>query len=889
MNDYYQKPYDYRENEHQELFYEKADLTKEFEVNIPSPLIKLGYSFYILVKTDDLKSLDEISELKIDLDGLREDHEVMMLEEAVLNETVIPSSIDGYSWRLLCTFPLSRGNGPLKITGFPKNIEPVTLLITTWKRFVHSGEADKYVISQKDPKWAPSGMPLGGIGGGRIEICRDGRFRNFTMNNNQDAPIEDMFGVKGIYLSLESGNKKYDIATTAINEGHLTANDLSFTPDFPRASLSSKELGVKITLQGMFTPHNLKVSSIPGFIVKWELKNNTAGELNTKATLGWSNLIGLSGGVAEVESHIGYGDGFYHFFNDPTGRKETEIDTDTYSGISFTGTPDHLLGRGEHIIAVKKENAVSINLDINNELHRANITAEINIAAGEEKEIVMFVVTAMPNYVDTFGVNRGQYWQNNFNNAAEMVKYLTDNYASILNNGNELSVLLSDTSLPYWLRRRLTNCNYPLVTNSLFYKDGRFSINEGPTEMGGCMGTIDQRLGSHPTTQNFFPALNDKELTEFADIQGDNGGIRHDLGAGNLEQTKGDTHWPDLTCSFIIQTAKHAFLTGDEEFSRRMYTHAKKALLRHGIWADEGHGVAQVGDKLGTSYDGYHYIGTTGYMATLWIAALKIMKVWGGKVSDTSLFEQIDNWVNLAKERLIADLWNGEYFIAYGNDKGVRKESCHAGQIAGEYFSKMLSGENVLDEDMLLSISNALLKYNSSSNFIVPPDEVDPKTLEAAASFSWLPYIEAFMLSNLACLKRQEIIPVWEKMMTVVDRDGVGSNDTRLMYRPHKGEPSWGAAYMTAPAGWLVYEALLGFSYFKSSGELNLSPVKMNKKDIFAIIHPLFWALATENNDGSFTVNIKKIFAENILVKTINGISIEPIELSVGVNFTVQK
>ena len=887
MNNYNTR-YDYRENEHQELFYEKANLGQPFEVNIPSPLVQLDYSFYVLVKNEELALLESITDLKIDLDGLREDHEILPLESREKGNAIIPSSIAGYSWRLLCTFPLSRGNGPLQITGFPKELTSVTLLITTWKRFVESGEAGRYLIAKRDPKWGANGMPLGGIGGGRIEICRDGRFRNFSMNNNQDAPIKDVMGVDGMYLSAILNDKRYDLATTPINEGASATDDLAFTPDFPRAYLNSEKLGINVTLQGTFTPHDLKTSSIPAFLLKCSVTNKSNETLNAELKLGWSNLIGLSGGVAERESNIGYGDGFYHFFNDPAGKKETESENKRYHGVSFTGTPDNLLGKGEHIIAVKKDVDIKTSANIDAIRHHAEIVAKITLAAGETKEVSMLVVTAMPNFVDTYMVNRHQYWLNNFNNAAEMAAHLCDNFDTIMKKGNGLSELLAKTTLPAWLKRRLTNCNYPLVTSSLFYKDGRFSINEGPTEMGGCMGTIDQRLGSHPTTQSFFPSLNAQELTQWADIQSDIGGIQHDLGAGHLEQKKGESTWPDLTCSFIIQTAKHANLMGDTDFSAKMYPHAKKALQRHGIWADEGHGVAQVGEGLGTSYDGYHYIGTTGYMATLWLAALKIMSVWSKKMGDSSLDADIERWTKLAKERLMADLWNGKHFISYAKDGGVRKESCHGGQMAGQYFAHLLTDENILDEKILNSTADSLLEYNCNDNFMVPPDEVDPETMEAAASFSWLPYIEAFMLTNLANLKRAEILPVWEKMMEVVDRDGVGSNDTRLMYRPHKGEPSWGATYMTSPASWLVYDSFLGFAYFKEAGELKLDPMNFIEGDnSYAIIHPLFWAIATKN-DNKLNIEVTKVFGNNLTVNSVNGnLLVQPIELKENTSFDI--
>jgi hypothetical protein len=427
-----------------------------------------------------------------------------------------------------------------------------------------------------------------------------------------------------------------------------------------------------------------------------------------------------------------------------------------------------------------------------------------------------------------------------------------------------LAVLLDDSSLPDWLRRRLSNCTYPLVTNSVHYRDGRFSVNEGPTEMAGCYGTIDQRLGAHAATQLLFPDLNAKELSEFAAIQGPQGGIQHDLGGGHLERTSAEHSWPDLSCSFIIQTARHAWSTGDRSFDSDLWPRARRALLRHALWADEGKGVAQVGKGLGTSYDSYHYIGTTGYIGTLWLATLAVAEKWAWRKGDKDLLVKIPIWREAAVKRLETDLWNGAYYIAYGDQQGTKRETSHAGQLAGQMFARVLAGTDVLPKERIRSCINAMLTLNGGRRYALPPDECSPDGKEVSA-FGWLPYIEAFMLTACATEDSTRVWPIWKRIVRIMD-DDTHPCDTRLMYRVAQGEPSWGAYYMTAPASWLVYEALLDFFYSPAEGVFRLGTAVPGR---YPLVHPLFWGTAQVSADGRVTLAVLRVFGGESLKVTM--------------------
>lgn len=852
--------YDLRENEHQELFHVGVDPHQPIAVSIPSPLGRLGYYVFARVPRDTAPMLDSVT-ARVDIGGLREEHFDVAPGEGV-EQAVLPSKAPGMVWRCLFRMMVSRGDGTLKLQNWPAASTRVDLLICTWPRFVEEGMADDWIAAQADPLWAPSGVPLGGIGCGRVELCRDGRFRNFSLNNNQDAHLEHPNGLPGAYLAVSKDARTVDIASRPIVEGHGACSALTFTARFPTATLQAvnalPSLDVTVTATGPVCPHNLRRSSMPGFIVRWKLTNTGATPQTVSCRMGWPNVIGVGGCIAAAESGIGYGDGYYHHWDDPTGRQESLTDEPGWAAVRYAGTPANLAAAGEHLLGVQR--SAGVRTDASAGRGQGEVVAEVNLPAGGSATITMAVVAAMPHWVDSQGTDRGHYWQNHFADGSAILRTLLAESEAILRDAGALATLFAGSTLPVWLQSRLVNCNYPLVTNSVFYRDGRFSVNEGPTEMAGCYGTIDQRLAAHPATQLLFPRLNETELNSFAAIQHANGGIHHDLGTGHLERGPGEMAWPDLTCSFIIQTARHAWSTGDATFEAAMWPRAKRALLRHAEWAEAGHGVAQVGEGLGTSYDGYHYFGTTGYMATLWLAALAVVEAWAHRQGDRTLDADIGRWRAAAVARLDSDLWNGKHYIAYAKAGGVRRETCHAGQLAGQVFARLLTGTDVLDVTRLHACADALLTLNGNPRSVMAPDEAKADG-SPATEFCWLPYVEGFMLAPLATLGETRLWPLWERMMAVVEGHGAHPCDTRLMYRPN-GDLSWGTTYMTAPASWLVYDAWMDFFYDPQQRRLRLS---VRAPGRYPVIHPLFWGMA-EVTDRNTTLRIERIFTERPLV-----------------------
>lgn len=855
----------YLESEHQELFYPRSDLRVPLDLHVPSALGPLGYYVFLRIPPEMRPSLSGLR-LRVRLRGLRPTNVEAGQGDGLTEPPPSYPSFDGRIWWAPMRVPMARGDGTATFSGVPSHLPLTDILFCTWLRFVASGQADAWLEVQKDPLWAPSGVPLGGLGTGRVDICRDGRFRHFTGHNNQDMPIDHPDGLDGAWLSLRCGSDERLLASRPM-AGFSPCSRLEFEAAFPRATLRAPDVfpsvDATVTLSGCLKPRDLRISSLPAILVRWELHNRSSRPVVVTCRMAWPNLVGTGGGIGRPEEHTGYGDGAYRYWEAPDAPTVNPLEGVGYRGLRY-GNIRHPVcpaADGFHYLAAR---GLSTDVHVTLDPRRGSVERSLSLPPGTSSWADMVLVWEMPHWIDSLGVERGLFWQNHFRDGAAVVHFLFSRFDWLWQEIGMLGTVFRQTDLPEWMWRRLLNATYPLVTNSVFYRDGRFSINEGPTEMSGVYGTMDQRLAAHPATQLLFPKLNRQELEQFAAVMKPNGEVNHDLGTGHLERGPAGQRWPDVQCSFAIQAARHARTTGEAEFAAAFWPRVRLALERHAQWAEQGGGVAQLGPStgLGTSYDAYAYEGTTAYLGTLWIAALQIARRWAREVGDGEFAARAEEWIQAARRRLEEDLWNGRYYRACGSGGVASNENAHAGMLAGEYFARLLAGEDVLPQDRLQACAEALATLHGSDRFAMPPDEVTPDG-QSGSLYGWMPYIESFCLAPLVLLEHStRAVAIWERIVRRMDGDGRHPCDTRLMYRPTTGEPSWGAWYMSAPASWLVYEALLDFAYTPADGALRLRPQLRGR---FAVIHPLFWGLGRREG-GTLSFECLRVFRRSRLM-----------------------
>ncbi len=152
-----------------------------------------------------------------------------------------------------------------------------------------------------DERWR-SGVPLGGIGCGKIELFTDGSFGGFTINHNWDRATGWM---KGIFAAVfaDDGSRKsatmLRLASPEEYEGVDNVAGTTYVGMFPKAQVaySDPELPVEISLHAFspLIPHNAADSALPAACIEFTVKNPGKSGVTTSVAISWENTLGTGG------------------------------------------------------------------------------------------------------------------------------------------------------------------------------------------------------------------------------------------------------------------------------------------------------------------------------------------------------------------------------------------------------------------------------------------------------------------------------------------------------------------------------------------------------------------------------------------------------------------
>src|SRR3989338_5680413 len=129
----------------------------------------------------------------------------------------------------------------------------------------------------------PSGLPLGGLGAGKLELLPNGLFNGFTFLNNWSQPIEgnaDFPGILGYHFGLSSevdGKKKALLLQTERVGGAPVLKNIRYEGTFPKVVLDydTAFLGLRASLEAfsVWAPGDGKHSSLPAVFFSLRVKN----------------------------------------------------------------------------------------------------------------------------------------------------------------------------------------------------------------------------------------------------------------------------------------------------------------------------------------------------------------------------------------------------------------------------------------------------------------------------------------------------------------------------------------------------------------------------------------------------------------------------------------
>ncbi len=437
----------------------------------------------------------------------------------------------------------------------------------------------------------PSGVPLGGIGVGAVDLAPDGHFSRIALNNwatdsgVDRARSENPMWDSEAFLTLWERDASGVVTARRLERDRQTVFGMTayahstYQGLFPTATLSFDDGGypqphslVSIFAYSMLVPQDVKDSSLPGFWIEVTLANSDAKPVEAAVALSWPDLLGRGlYDVAPGAERTGYSGAFDVSKLVPMTAPRTEVEglrvgtlqglrqfsatapvirqatfqnyvnavavlADVPSGESLSVNPAWSAAQGTGAWQSFREhgsfpqNAGTRPLGSAGESSRASVVAiKATVAGGGKQTFRFFVSWSIP----PMGQSTVRFGE------ADYGRYFQNFFPSF-------SALLS-----YQLANRSRNLEDTLawqqsILDSTLPEWLKFKlINSAYTlytntilnrageftvmegGMGGLAGTMDQRLSAHPVYQKLFTQLDHAELQQFANTQDTDGGILH--------------------------------------------------------------------------------------------------------------------------------------------------------------------------------------------------------------------------------------------------------------------------------------------------------------------------------------------------------------------------
>ncbi|HTL70293.1 MAG TPA: GH116 family glycosyl hydrolase [Candidatus Eisenbacteria bacterium] len=610
-----------------------------------------------------------------------------------------------------------------------------------------------------------SGVPLGGIGAGKLEILPNGLFNAFTMQNNWSKPVlgtDDYPGILGYHLAVWcrplGGRPKALLLQTVSVQNLPTARDVHFEGVFPRASLLFREprlgLEVKLDVFSPWIPGDVKHSSLPACFFSLTAKNLLRRPVDAAFLFIGRNIcgewcVGRKNRVVEERDYL-----HLDFSNaDPSSRDVRQ------GALRFS-----FVKKGWQTSFLESWNAVTRNFSFDSR----NISLEAwpsfaeegrlpdrrshSIVQGENQELCGAVAarrTIAPGGSSKLSFTASWFFPKHplghrysawFKGAPEVARYVLPRRKSLEAAQRRVERAVFSLPFPEWFNESLLANLAPFNSSSWFVRDGRFSFYEAPI-ICPLMGTLDVGFyGSIPLSY-FFPELEKSLIRQFADAQRPDGYVPHDLGKNRLDLPSNGTtfhFWKDLNPKFILMVYRDWLWSGDDAFLRGLYPHIKRALAWTKSTDHDGNGLPD-NEGADQTFDLWGFFGTNAYTSSIYLAALLATERIAQRLNDAAYARQCRSDFTRGSASFERELWNGRFFGEY----------CALSQLNGQWYANLLRLGPIVERAKIKKALAAVLRYNSAHsnygmvNSVLPDGRLDRSNDHSKNIWSGMNY--AFM------------------------------------------------------------------------------------------------------------------------------------------------
>ena len=592
-----------------------------------------------------------------------------------------------------------------------------------------------------------SGMPLGGIGCGTLQIFPDGTRGVFTGLNNWEKPLGQLHwfrsGTAGDYrvsnpfaVFIEQGGEKVSkfLQTTSLDKCP-TVKKIEFEADFPCASLRFKDKDIKLDISlfafSPFIKNDNKNSSLPSAIYTFKVKNPTGKKATVSLLASAINPVGNwnVGRYNRVKHKAGLTGIIFYKKNphphDPGAYGDISLTTKKGRHVTYQGewsyVRENFRGNAEDrrfdIWRTFSENGELLNESFEKEAQgegdewMAAIAVKFTLKPGEEKEIPFYYTWFMPNHY------LGHMYEKWFKDSWDVAAYVDKNKDSFLKKINLWQEVIKGSSFKDWLKDALINYLSIIPSTSWWTKKGEFTMYENPVKWP-LMDSLDVRYYGTMPLLLFFPELEKSTMLLFKKYQKSDGRIAHDLGKSQIGCPSGGTTaghpWKDLSTKYALMAYRNFLWTNDKAFLKNIYKSVKKSMEWEFLQDKDKNGLPDNEGKDQT-YDLWDFYGTNSYSSGIFLASLLASMKMARIMNDKVFYKKCKKYFEKGRKSFEKELWNGSFYIA-GKSKKKTYRACTAGQLNGQWYAHLLGLGYILPEAHVKKAVKTILDLNGKKS-----------------------------------------------------------------------------------------------------------------------------------------------------------------------------
>ncbi len=704
------------------------------------------------------------------------------------------------------------------------------------------------------PKAKPhaTGVPLGGVGAGCVELGPDGRFRNLTLNNNRTSdsriPVAPHAfcavravrkGKAGVRILQESSDVPF--AAAGLDPVFVPASRLQWQGLYPTASYTLDDLSfpVNATWRAVapIVPYDVDASTLPVVFLLFDVHNPHRRSVEASVLVNWENLSGCTrdvwpedrGGMASIVEEVSV------VKQTPEGRKTSSVDMTAGLEMGrFADFTDN--AQGNYAVMALNQDRQTVSIQnwspsdpesvtafwqrfvttgaLSGELTAdpaawcGSVCVSFELAPGATESVVFALSWYCPRFV-VADEDQSNGYTVRFKRAVDVARHALRFRPYFLKAVDNWQQRLMDSSLPSWLRQMLINSNYVLSTNTLLTRDGRFAMFETPSDpRTGC---LDRRFHSSLGILLFFPNLAYNELDQFAKAEppGQPGRLYRFLGRMNTTSySLGDDRGEllDLAAKFILMVYRDFHLMGRKADLRKLYPRLKQVFTCMASKDRDGDGLPEQ-PGFTTTFDQWRFFGVDSYSGSLWLAALRAFAQLERAMDHPHEAEQCEALFAKAQAGFEKRLWNEARGYYYLHDNADTEEGrnepvphgCISGQLAGQWYADFLGLGCIVQPERIVRALDVIHAVHETGRTQV----------------SW----PAFHLTHYACLDifhgapERGLESARNAYELIYGEDGRWVFDQPLSWDLKSRTPcGWGSdRHMSAPSVWHILYALQGF------------------------------------------------------------------------------